>query len=149
MATVYAGALPPHPRSWAESPPRYEETRAAIAGQIDRETLESHNSFLVHVHDWLDFPEGTLKGLSAPLRLPGQPDQLAHVSGTVAERLESVRTLLQTRATASFWSGVDDAVTTWSNGDYKDKKPGGKKPGLARRTSCAHPGARYDSCSAI
>ena len=44
---------------------------------------------------------------AAPLRLPGQPDQIAHVSDKVAERLEDVKTLLQTRATASFWSGVD------------------------------------------
>ena len=47
------------------------DTEAAIAGALSREAYESHSSYMVHVHEWLDFPEGTLKGLSAPLKMPG------------------------------------------------------------------------------
>ena len=59
------------------------DSMAVCGGTITREALESHNSFLVHVHDWLDFPAGTLKGLSAPLKIPGTPEQRAEISERV------------------------------------------------------------------
>ena len=99
------GCLPPtkHARAVADS-------TAAIEGRITREDLESHNSFLVHVHDWLDFPEGTLKGLSAPLKMPGSPEQIATVNGHVREQHIAIVQLLHSRDAASFWSGIDESA---------------------------------------
>ena len=79
-------------------------------GAITREALESHNSFLVHVHDWLDFPAGTLKGLSAPLRIPGTPEQQAVITEGVKAQHQKIITLLHARRAASFWSGVNEAL---------------------------------------
>ncbi|KOO32751.1 hypothetical protein Ctob_016308 [Chrysochromulina tobinii] len=86
------------------------DSEAAIGGRLTREQLESHNSFLVHVHEWLDFPMGTLKGLSAPLKLPGSPEQRATLSDRVRAQHRRIIELLQTRHAASFWSGVDEAA---------------------------------------
>ena len=98
------GCLPPtkHARAVADS-------MAAADGVITRDRLESHNSFLVHVHDWLNFPEGTLKGLSAPLKLPGQPEDAAVVSDGVKQRHRDIVSLLHNRRAASFWTGIDEA----------------------------------------
>ena len=98
------GCMPPSKQARA-----IHDTQEAIAGTIDRETLESHNSFLVHVHDWLDFPQGTLKGLSAPLRIPGTGEQRATIDESVREQFRRILELLQTRQAASFWSGIDEA----------------------------------------
>ena len=97
------GCLPPskHARAIAD-------TVAAIEGRSTREELESSNSFLVHVHDWLDFPKGTLKGISAPLKVPGHAEQLAVVEGHVLDQFNTILGRLHTRNAASFWSGVDD-----------------------------------------
>ena len=86
------------------------DTDAAIAGTITKEKLESHNSFLAHAAEWLDFPIGTLKGLAAPLRAHWRyaPDELAHITPPVRGKFERVRELLTSRAAASFWSGVDE-----------------------------------------
>ena len=78
------------------------DSEAAIGGRLTREQLESHNSFLVHVHEWLDFPMGTLKGLSAPLKLPGSPEQRATLSEHVRAQHRRIIELLQTRHAASF-----------------------------------------------
>jgi hypothetical protein len=98
------GCLSPskHARAVADS-------TATAEGRITREELESHNSFLVHVHDWLDFPEGTLKGLSAPLKLPGTPEQVAVISEKVREQHRAILLLLRRRHAASFWSGINEA----------------------------------------
>ena len=85
------------------------DTQSAIDGTISRELLESHNSFMVHVHDWLDFPEGTLKGLSAPLKVPGWPEQIAKIEGGVRDQFCAILGLLHSRRAASFWSGIDEA----------------------------------------
>ena len=90
---------------------------AAIDGRLTREQLESHNSFLVHVHEWLDFPMGTLKGLSAPLKLPGTPEQLAILRESVRAQHRRIVELLQTRHAASFWSGIDKAARIGTDED--------------------------------
>ena len=72
------------------------DSEAAIGGRLTREQLESHNSFLVHVHEWLDFPMGTLKGLSAPLKLPGSPEQQATLSDRVRAQHRRIIELLHT-----------------------------------------------------
>ena len=94
------GCLSPskHARAVADS--------MAVCGghTITREALESHNSFLVHVHDWLDFPAGTLKGLSAPLKIPGTPEQRAEISTErVRAQHEQIIALVHARRAASFW----------------------------------------------
>ena len=86
------------------------DSMAAIDGRLTREQLEAHNSFLVHVHEWLDFPMGTLKGLSAPLKIPGAPEQHAALSEKVRAQHHRIIALLQTRNAASFWSGIDEAA---------------------------------------
>ena len=93
------------------------DSKAAIDGRLTREQLESHNSFLVHVHEWLDFPMGTLKGLSAPLKLPGAPEQLATLRENVREQHRRIVELLQTRHAASFWSGIDEAARIGTDED--------------------------------
>jgi hypothetical protein len=93
---------------------------AYLEGALSRDELESHNSFLVHVHDWLDFPEGTLKGLSAPLKLPGMPEQMAVVQPAVAAQHTTIIELLRSRCAASFWSGVDEAKRVRSGGGGAD-----------------------------
>ena len=85
------------------------DTMTALEGVISRERLEAHNSFLVHVGEWLDFPTGTLKGLSAPLKLPGTAEQPATISDAVKAILRVVLNLLQSRSAASFWSGIEEA----------------------------------------
>ena len=92
------GCLSPskHARAVADS-------MAVCGGTITREALESHNSFLVHVHDWLDFPAGTLKGLSAPLKIPGTPEQRAEISERVRAQHEQIIALVHARRAASFW----------------------------------------------
>jgi hypothetical protein len=99
------GCLPPtkHSRALAD-------TRAAAESRLTRDELASHVSFLVHVHDWLDFPEGTLKGLSAPLKLPGTGEQLAAVGKAEREQFNAIIGLLRTRNAASFWSGIQEAA---------------------------------------
>ena len=92
------------------------DTEQAIAGDISRERLESHNSFLVHVHDWLDLPQGMLKGLSAPLKRPGQPWENAVVTDVVGTKYKRVLEYLHTRCAASFWSGIDEAAELRANG---------------------------------
>ena len=105
------GCLPPskHARAVAD-------TIATLEGRITRERLESHNSFLVHVTDWLDFPEGSLKGLSAPLKIPGTPEQLAVVGKVAHSRYTATLDLLNTHTAASFWSGVDEAPALRADG---------------------------------
>ena len=93
------------------------DSEAAINGRCTREQLESHNSFLVHVHEWLDFPMGTLKGLAAPLKLPGTPEQLAVLRESVRAQHRRIVELLQTRHAASFWSGIDEAATIGTDED--------------------------------
>ena len=105
---------------------------------ITREALESHNSFLVHVHDWLDFPAGTLKGLSAPLRTPGTPEQHAVISDKVREQHKRIIDLLHTRQMASFWSGVHEATRGQVDSD-------GAKPALA----IFSPRFSSDACSDV
>lgn len=99
------GCLPPskHARAIAD-------TEAAIAGALSRDALESHNSFLVHVHEWLDFPVGTLKGLSAPLKMHfGTGDEQVSMTESVTAQFKAILHLLHTRNAASFWSGIDEA----------------------------------------
>ena len=104
------GCLSPskHARAVADS-------MAVCGGTITREALESHNSFLVHVHDWLDFPAGTLKGLSAPLKIPGTPEQRAEISERVRAQHEQIIALVHARRAASFWSGVNEALRGLTN----------------------------------
>lgn len=64
----------------------------------------------MHVHDWLDFPAGTLKGLSAPLKIPGTPEQRAEINERVREQHKRIIALLHARRAASFWSGVNEAL---------------------------------------
>ena len=99
------GCLSPskHARAVADS-------TSVCEGAITREALESHNSYLVHVHDWLDFPAGTLKGLSAPLRIPGTPEQRAEITERVRAQHRKIIALLHKRRAASFWSGVNEAL---------------------------------------
>ena len=99
------GCLSPSKRARA-----VRNTMAALEGKLSRETLESHNSFLVHAAEWLNFPEGTLKGLWAPLKLPGSMEQMAVIDGLTASRFNNVLSLLHARDSASFWSGVDDTL---------------------------------------
>lgn len=63
------GCLSPskHARAVADS-------MTVCEGTITREALESHNSFLVHVHDWLNFPAGTLKGSRPLSRFRARPN---------------------------------------------------------------------------
>ena len=99
------GCLSPskHARAVADS-------MTVCEGTITREALESHNSFLVHVHDWLDFPAGTLKGLSAPLKILGTPEQRASITEGVRAQHQKIIALLHARRAASFWSGVNEAL---------------------------------------
>ena len=86
-------------------------TRAAIEQRITREQLVSHNSYLAHADAWLAFPPGTLKGLSAPLRGSTlRDDQVVGMQPATVQRFERVAELLQTRAAASYWSGIDEAA---------------------------------------
>ena len=105
------GCMPPTKHTRA-----IHDTIEAIEGRITREQLESHNSFLVHVGEWLDFPLGTLKGLSAPLKPPGRLEDLAHIGETTRDQFKAVLDLLTTRHAASFWSGVDEAPTQRAGG---------------------------------
>ena len=112
---------------------------AAGAGRLTRDQLESHNSFMVHVHEWLDFPEGTLKGLSAPLKLPGAPDDLAVISPGVHDKFDTILGLLHTRNAASFWSGIDEAT----------KMRGGGAEGVSFDGILFAPRFATDSCSDV
>ena len=114
------------------------DSEAAIGGRLTREQLESHNSFLVHVHEWLDFPMGTLKGLSAPLKLPGSPDQRATLSDRVRAQHRRIIELLQTRHAASFWSGVDEAA-----------RIGGSEDGAGFEAVIFAPRITSDACSDV
>ena len=84
-------------------------TTAAIAGDLSRDEMIAHASFMVHAADWLDFPAGTLKGLSAPTKVPGPPEELMTVTGVTKSQWQNILHLLQTRNAASFWSGVNEA----------------------------------------
>ncbi|KOO26420.1 hypothetical protein Ctob_009367 [Chrysochromulina tobinii] len=114
------------------------DSEAAIGGRLTREQLESHNSFLVHVHEWLDFPMGTLKGLSAPLKLPGSPEQRATLSEHVRAQHRRIIELLQTRHAASFWSGVDEAA-----------RIGGSEDGAGFEAVIFAPRITSDACSDV
>ena len=114
------------------------DSEAAIGGRLTREQLESHNSFLVHVHEWLDFPMGTLKGLSAPLKLPGSPEQRATLSDRVRAQHRRIIELLQTRHAASFWSGVDEAA-----------RLGGAEDGAGFEAIIFAPRITSDACSDV
>ena len=114
------------------------DSEAAIGGRLTREQLESHNSFLVHVHEWLDFPMGTLKGLSAPLKLPGSPEQRATLSDHVRAQHRRIVELLQTRQAASFWSGIDEAA-----------RLGGAEDGAGFEAIVFAPRITSDACSDV
>ena len=88
--------------------------RKALAGQLTREEYESNNSFLGHVNDICDWPQGSLQGITGPLKLPGMDTDLAVMTAQSTERYSAIITLLESRPLASFWSGVDDALNEWS-----------------------------------
>ena len=85
-------------------------TEAAARSELSREQYDSHKSFLVHVHEWLAFPTGALKGLSEPLKKPGRDEDMVSPAQATVSQLRGVLELLRTRASASFWSGVDEGA---------------------------------------
>ena len=96
--------------------------RAAIDGQLDRETFESNNSFLVHVADICDWPKGMLKGVNGPLAVPGFDTDIVIMTPTAHAVYLKCIDLLRTRPLASFWCGIKDAFFEWG-GNGRGTKP--------------------------
>ena len=84
----------------------------ALAGQLTRGRFESHSSFMVHTDLWLDFPVGTLKGMSGPLKRPGFDTDMITMTANSAAAMESGLRELQRRPNASFLSAVGSAAAT-------------------------------------
>jgi hypothetical protein len=105
VLTAGFGCLSPAKRARAVA-----DSTAAIAGELTRDQLEAHNSFLVHVHDILDMPAGALQGLRSPLWGDAPGHCRAVVKGTVAEaRHRDVIRFLDTVAAAPVVCAMPDA----------------------------------------
>ena len=85
----------------------------ALSAGITRDELEANNSFLVHVHDIANLRPGTLKGVWAPLKVPGVGTDSVRLTESdwprPRECYASVVEQLRTRASASFHCAVADA----------------------------------------
>ena len=86
----------------------------SLAGTLSRELFEKNNSFLVHVADICDWTPDTLKGIWGPLKRPGFDEDNIVMTPLAAAKLEGILKLMRTRPLASFWSGVNDAHTSWA-----------------------------------
>lgn len=80
---------------------------AALAGTITREDYEANNSFLGHVNDICDWPDGTLQGIFEPLASPGFDTDLVVMTPLAITQYERILRLLEQRPLASFWSGCN------------------------------------------
>ena len=85
----------------------------ALAGTISREDYEANNSFLGHVNDICDWPPGSLQGITGPLKVPGHDLDMVRMTPQATAKYQKAIELLNTRAYASFWSGVADAYHDW------------------------------------
>ena len=105
------GCLTPHKRDKAVI-----ACNKALRGELNRDEYESNNSFLSFANDILDFPPGTLRGIAAPLKVPGFGDDLVTLApgSNARNQYEAVLKLLKHRGLASFHTGVVDAGQQWS-----------------------------------
>ena len=86
----------------------------ALAGDLSRELYEKNNAFMVHVLDICDWPQDSLKGITAPLKVPGRSDDPVVLTPLARDKYQSALELLRERNIGSFYAGVDDAFLTWS-----------------------------------
>jgi hypothetical protein len=86
----------------------------SLEGSLSRELYEKNNSFLVHVADICDWPTESLRGIYAPLKVPGFDEDCVTLTPMASTRLRAVLNLLRTRPLASFWAGVADAYFKWA-----------------------------------
>jgi hypothetical protein len=98
------GTLRPEKRTRAIT-----DCTAALNGSLNRAHYESHASFLVHADLWLNFPEGTLRGSSGPLKIPGFDTDIVTLTSNAASAQEAALYELQTRPCASFLCSIRDA----------------------------------------
>ena len=99
--------------------------QAALRGELNRDQYESNNSFLSFANDILDFPPGTLRGIAAPLKIPGfGEDRVVLALGSTARtQYEAVADLIKHKALASFHAGVTDAGQEWSGDGAPTSSP--------------------------
>ena len=88
-----------------------------MRGELPRERMESHNSFLVHVNDLLAFHKGTLRGIQGPLKVPGSWSEAPPMTPNSIEAHASVIHQMKSRAGAPFTCAVFDAEAP-NGGDH-------------------------------
>ena len=85
----------------------------ALTEGVTRDELVANNSFFVHVHDIANLRQGTLKGVWAPLKVPGVGTDIVRLTKEEWPRARqcylSLIEQLRTRASASFYCAVEDA----------------------------------------
>ena len=89
-------------------------TQKALDGCLTREEYHANNSFLAHVNDACDWPEGSLQGIAGPLAAPGFDDDIVQLTPLATVKYEAAMALLRSRPLASFWSGITDAYDRWA-----------------------------------
>ena len=93
----------------------------AMGGELSRERMESHNSYLVHVNDLLALDKGTLRGIQVPLKVPGSWSEAPPMTPNAIAAHASVIHQMKSKAGAPFICAVFDADAP-TGGDHMFKE---------------------------